>query len=240
MTHEVLELALGYIDDQYIIEADDYVPVKKQSTSTFKPWQKWGWLAAGLALIIGIGFYELNGPSKTPIDPNAEDIILSGGNAPTSNLAKHTAKPSSSTTDNSSNPDNSEQKSSESTAPAISIQPSNSVAPTVAPTATVNPSSENSSSSSSSSNDGQGLQAYRNNALEYIKDEIGADIAQEISNADDPSIEILPSLDNRITITNSAHSQSGSYYGVSYKLNDHRILTIWLDENATAIGYYWN
>ena len=240
MTREVLELALGYIDDQYIIEADDYVPVKKQSTSTFKPWQKWGWLAAGLALIIGIGFFELNGPSETSIDPNAEDIILSGEKTPTSNPAKHTVKPSSSTNETSSNPDNSEQKPSEATAPALSIQPSNSVAPTVAPTATVNPSGENSSSSSSSNNDDQRLQAYRDNALEYVKDEMGTDIVQKISNTDDPSIEILPSLDNRITITNSAHSQSGSYYGVSYKLNDQRILTIWLNDSATVIGYCWS
>ena len=73
MNRELLELALGYIDDQYIVEADEYMPAKKRNINL---WLRWGGLVAGLALIISIGVYELSNPNGATIDPNAEDVIL--------------------------------------------------------------------------------------------------------------------------------------------------------------------
>lgn len=242
MNREVLELALGYIDDQYIVEADEYLPAKKRTVNL---WLRWGGLVAALALIISIGVHELSTSNGDAIDPNAEDIILSGTDAPSSKPAKHTIDPGASP-----DPDHSEQKQSETAPPALSIQPSNTLAPALAPSATITPSpapkpttvpsGENSSNSSSSNNGEQGLQVYRDNSLEYIKVEMGTDIVQKISNTGNPSIEILPYLDDKITVTNPMYSQSGSYYVVSYQLDDQRTLTIWLNDSATAIGYYWN
>ena len=242
MNRELLELALGYIDDQYIVEADEYMPAKKRNANL---WLRWGGLVAGLALIISIGVHELSNPNGATIDPNAEDVILSGGDAPSSKPAKHTTKPGAST-----DQDHNEQKPSENALPAPSIQPSNTVAPAVAPSATITPStapkpttsqsSENSSSSSGSNNGEQELRAYRDNALKYIKTEMDTGIIQIINNTDNPSIEILPYLEEKIIVTNPEYSQSGAYYGVSYHLADQRTLTIWLNDSATVIGYYWS
>ena len=242
MNRELLELALGYIDDQYIVEADEYMPAKKRNVNL---WLRWGGLAAGLALIVSIGVHELSNPNGATIDPNAEDVILSGGDAPSSKPAKHTTKPGAST-----DQDHNEQKPSENALPAPSIQPSNTVAPAVAPSATITPStapkpttsqsSENSSSSSGSNNGEQELRAYRDNALKYIKTEMDTGIIQIINNTDNPSIEILPYLEEKIIVTNPEYSQSGAYYGVSYHLADQRTLTIWLNDSATVIGYYWS
>ena len=64
MNRELLELALGYIDDQYIVEADEYMPAKKRNVNL---WLRWGGLVAGLALIISIGVHELSNDSATAI-----------------------------------------------------------------------------------------------------------------------------------------------------------------------------
>lgn len=240
MNRELLELALGYIDDQYIVEADEYMPAKKRNVNL---WLKWGGLVAGLALIISIGVHELSNPNGPTIDPNAEDIILSGGDATSSKPAKHTTKPGAST-----DPDQSKHKPRETAPPALSIQPSNTVAPAVTPSATITTStapkpttsqSSDNSSNASASNEEQEFRAYRDNALEYINVEMGNGIISKINNADNPSIEILPYLNEKITVTNPVYSQSGAYYGVSYHLDDQRTLTIWLNDSATAIGYSW-
>ena len=241
MNRELLELALGYIDDQYIVEADEYMPAKKRNVNL---WLKWGGLAAGLASIISIGVHELSNQNGPTIDPNAEDIILSGGDATSSKPAKHTTKPGAST-----DPDQSKHKPRETAPPALTIQPSNTVAPAVTPSATITPStapkpttsqSSENSSNASASNEEQEFRAYRDNALEYINVEMGNGIISKINNADNPSIEILPYLNEKITVTNPVYSQSGDYYGVSYHLDDQRTLTIWLNDSATAIGYYWS
>lgn len=236
MNRELLELALGYIDDQYIVEADEYMPAKKRNVNL---WLKWGGLAAGLASIISIGVHELSNQNGPTIDPNAEDIILSGGDATSSKPAKHTTKPGAST-----DPDQSKHKPRETAPPALTIQPSNTVAPSAtitpstAPKPTTSQASEN-SSNASASNEEQEFRAYRDNALEYINVEMGNGIISKINNADNPSIEILPYLNEKITVTNPVYSQSGDYYGVSYHLDDQRTLTIWLNDSATAIGYSW-
>lgn len=178
---DALEDALGYIKDEYILEAEEFIPVKKHKTP-FRLKRNWGLLAAGLALILLVGIYELSVPDTE--NTSQSGIILYDG---------HSQKP----------------------------------APTPSTT---------SESASSHGNEYDYMQPYRDRAIEYVGQELGSDVVATIKDKENPSIEIVPFLYNDIPVINSNYNHDGSFYGVTYHLNNQGSVTVWLDENGVVIG----